>query len=108
MQTWKPAGSVFQGGTQEVLALKGKRVRARRILLGMRVHTGISGSEQSKDVAAGECGFIANPQGSDILIAFPRDPSQRFANIDALTRHFAFDVIVVNWPTFKIQFDVEA
>jgi len=24
------------------------------------------------------------------------------------TRHFSFDVIVVNWPTFKAQFDVEA
>ena len=60
------------------------------------------------DVAAGSVGLLANPRGEDILIAFPKAPGAPLTTLDALGRFGTFTVVRVNWPTFRMQFEVEA
>ena len=112
MSTWKIASLVFSHGTEQIRALKGQRVRARAPLQGMPVFepypTGRS--RQPFDVRLGAVGFVANahPQRPELLLAFPDNPSATPADLETLTRSGSFKVVVVNQPTFRLQFDVAA
>lgn len=111
MSTWKPASSVFSGGTEQVKALKGRRVRARASLLQILLHNPAQREQETFDIRAGATGWVANPHPtmSDcLLIAFPANASLQPANLDALVRAGAFKVAVINGPTFKLQFEIES
>ena len=108
MVRWKSASAVFQGGTAQVLALKGKRVRARAALQGIQLNVVEGNPPQTADVPLGSVGLIANPSGADILIAMPKALGVSVTTLDALTRSGAFMVVRVNWSTFREQFEVEA
>jgi hypothetical protein len=107
MPTWKPVAAVFHGGTQQLTALKGKRVRTKSALLSARVYDPVHHSQTTTSIALGSIGFVANPLEDNILIAFAKQPSAQYASLEALSRGNAFIVIVVNAPTFKAQFDIE-
>jgi citrate lyase alpha subunit len=107
MLRWKSASAVFQGGTAQVLALKGKRVRARVALQGIPVNVLEGNPPQTVDVPLGSLGLIANPSHADILIAMPKALGMAVTTIEALTRSGAITVIRINWPTFREQFEVE-
>jgi|GEM_PF-5692976 len=107
MVRWKSASAVFQGGTAQVLALKGKRVRARSALQGVQVNVLEGNPPQTANVPLGSVGLIANPSGADILIAMPRALGMAVTTLEALTRSGAVTVIRINWPTFREQFEVE-
>jgi hypothetical protein len=103
---WKSAALVFHGGTQQVIALKGKRVRTRA-LVRANLYDPIHKTQKSIDIVPGSVGLIANPIADQILIAFAKHSSPPITNIDALKRTNDFNVAVVNWPTFRMQFEID-
>lgn len=107
MKTWKAASAVFQGGTQQINALKGKRVRATSTLTSARVYDPIYNRQDTTTIQRGAIGFVSNPLGSDVLIAYPKQEHAQAASLDALMRNCMFFVVVVNGPTFKAQFEIE-
>ena len=108
MIRWKRASAVFQGGTEQVLALRGARVRTRAALLGMPINVVEGTPPQATDVPAGSVGLVANARGADILIALPKALGMPVTTLDAFMRSGAFTVVRINWPTFRAQFEVEA
>ena len=108
MATWKPAATCFDGSTDGIRALKGRRVRTRHALLGLPRHDPAAASSKSFDVAAGTEGFVGYPHADmrSLLIVFPNNPAAMANGFDALARSGEFRVAVVNGPTFKLQFEV--
>ena len=107
MVKWRLASTVFLGGTKEALALKGRKVRNRVALLSSALYDPIYHSNQTRDVPANSVGLLANAIGEQILIAYSKQPSVQPTTLDALMRTNNFFVITVNWPTFRVQFDIE-
>jgi hypothetical protein len=107
MKTWKPASALFQGGAQQINALKGKRVRATSNLTSARLYDPTHDRQETTTIQRGATGFISNPLGSDLLIAYPKQEYSQTASLDALMRNCMFFVVVVNGPTFKARFEVE-
>ena len=107
MATWKPASIVFHGGTQQINALKGKRVRTKANLLSARVFDPIHHQQTTTNVPFGAIGFVSNSQNDSLLIVFPKQPNLNVASLESLSRSGAFFVVVINAPTFKLQFDVD-
>lgn len=107
ISTWKPAYAVFLGGTQQIRGLVGARVRTRTRLLSFPLFDPIHNTHATTDLVAGAVGFVANPHGTDLLIAFPAHPGTSPASLADLQRIGHFKVVIVNEPTFKQQFDVE-
>jgi hypothetical protein len=107
MKTWKAASAFFQGGTQQINSLKGKRVRSTSVLSSARVYDPIYNRQDTATIERGTIGFVSNPLGSELLIAYPKQEYAQNASLDALMRNCMFFVIVVNGPTFKDKFEVE-
>jgi hypothetical protein len=107
MGTWHHAMAVFRGGTQEIKKITGKRTRTRQPLLGCRLRGTDPNSTATADLPAGAVGFIGHPAHDELLVAFPCNPKQQFASMDAMSRSGAFFVIYVNEPTFKSMFEIE-
>ena len=107
MTTWKPASSVFLGGTQQIKSLVGTRVRTRMPLLSCALFDPIHGTQETIDLPRGSMGYVANPHGQWLLIAFPSPPAVLPSSLAELQRLGSFKVVMVNEPTFKLQFDVE-
>jgi hypothetical protein len=107
MKTWKAASTVFQGGTQQINTLKGKRVRSNSVLLSARVYDPIYNREETATIPRGAIGFVSNPLGNELLIAYPKQEHTQTGSLEALMRNCMFFVVVINGPTFKAQFDVE-
>jgi len=108
MSIWKNASSVFLGGTEQIKQLKGRRVRARTALQ-LKVYDPIHNSDESMHLAPGTIGLVANPHPTrfDFLIVFPTKPGPAPTSLDSLTRGGDFKVLMVNEPTFKLQFEIE-
>jgi hypothetical protein len=107
MPTWKPASAVFLGGTQQIKALIGARVRNRVHLGSVPLFDPIHHKQATTELIAGTVGFVANPNGANLLLAFASAPGQIPASLAQLQRTGNFRVVVVNEPTFKLQFEVE-
>jgi len=107
MKTWKAASIVFQGGTQQINALRGKRVRTKAVLSSARVYDPVYNRQETTDLQRGAVGFVSNPLADDLLIAFPKQEHTQPSSLEALMRNCMFYVVVVSGPTFKTQFDVE-
>jgi hypothetical protein len=107
MSTWKPASAVFMGGTQQIKSLVGARVRTRTHLLSCPLFDPIQNTPGTTDIPVGAVGFVANPHGESLLIAFPSHPGTLPRSLTELQRGGRFKVVVVNEPTFKQQFEVE-
>lgn len=110
MAIWKQASAVFLGGTEQIKRLTGKKVRTKSALMGIAVFDPLSNKPTTTDIAAGRVGFVANPHPnlSSLLVAFPKSASDTPTTLDALQKSRNFAVIVVNEPTFKMQFEIEA
>ena len=107
MNRWRPASTVFLGGTKEGLALKGRKVRNRVALFSSALYDPIHHSNQTRDVPANSVGLLANAIGEQLLIAYSKMPGVQPTTLDALMRSNSFFVITVNWPTFRVQYDIE-
>ena len=107
MKAWKAAGAFFQGGTQQINALKGKRVRSTSILTSARVYDPVHNRQDTTTIERGVIGFVSNPLGNELLIAYPRQEHAHSPSLDALMRNCMFFVVIVNAPTFKDKFEVE-
>ncbi|MCM5679571.1 hypothetical protein M8A51_08500 [Schlegelella sp. S2-27] len=109
MSIWKPAVSVFRGGTEEIRRLYGSRVRARISLRGIAVYNPAATRPQTCDIEQGAVGFVTHPHPHrfDFLLAFPSDQGRLPRDIQALSRLASFKVVEVNEPTFKQQFEIE-
>ncbi len=107
MKTWKAVSAVFQGGTQQINALRGKRVRTKAVLTAARVHDPIYNRQETTDLQRGAVGFVSNPLDDEVLIAFPKQEHTQPSSLEALMRNCMFFVVVINGPTFKAQFEVE-
>ncbi|MFO1311556.1 MAG: hypothetical protein U1F41_05755 [Burkholderiales bacterium] len=108
MAIWKAAATCFDGSTQSIRALKGRRVRTRTALLGLARHDPATANPRPFDVAAGTEGFVGFPHADmrSLLVVFPNNPASMASGFDALARSGEFRVAVVNGPTFKLQFEV--
>lgn len=107
MNRWRPASAVFLGGTKEALALKRRRVRNRVALLSSALYDPIHQSNQTRDVPANSVGLLANAIGDELLIAYSKMPGVQPTTLEVLMRSNSFFVITVNWPTFRVQYDIE-
>lgn len=112
MSTWQPASSVFSGGTQEIKALLGRRVRTTASISGLLVYDPNPAQKKHEtfDLSHGRVGFVghSSPQRHDLLVAFPINRSSNPPSLEALSRSGSFKVVVVNAPTFKHKFEIEA
>ena len=108
MSTWKPAAAVFTGGTLQIQNLVGARVRTQRLLRSFPLFDPVNNAQRTTDLPMGAIGFVANPHGANLLIAFPSHPGAAPpASLAELQRTGRFEVVVVNEPTFKHQFEIE-
>lgn len=109
MSLWKPTAAVFFGGTEQMKALTGRKVRTRVPLQNIAVYDPIHGKQETFSLRQGAVGLIANPHPVrfDFLIAFPVNGGQQVTSLDQLSRSGAFKVLVINEPTFKMQFEIE-
>jgi len=90
-------------------ALVGRKVRARVPLQSVAVYDPVQGKQETFNLRQGAVGLIANPHPVrfDFLIAFPVNVGQPVTSLDQLARSGAFKVLVINEPTFKMQFEIE-
>jgi len=107
MVKWRQASAVFLGGTKEGLALKGRKVKNRVALLSSPLYDPIHHSHEKRDVHANSVGVLANAIGEQLLIAYSKTPGVLPTTLESLMRSNSFFVITVNWPTFRMQFDIE-
>ena len=109
MKNWKPASAVFFGGTSQIVAIKGRRVRPKTALFSAALFDPIHNRHNTVDLKAGSIGFVANPhpQAPALLLAFPQLPMAAATTLEALMRGPAVNVVVINEPTFRMQFEVE-
>ena len=107
MKTWKLASATFQGGTQEIGALIGKKVRLRVNLFSVLIYDAIANTRETTDLQRGAIGFVTNPKGADLLIAYSTKPITNAPSLNALKNSGAFFVVLVNSATFKAQFEIE-
>ena len=109
MSKWKPAASVFFGGTNQIQAIKGKKVRTRVPLLNIRVYDPNNSRIETFSLNKGAIGLVANPHPNhpELLIAFPLNSVLEPTTLDNLMKSGQFKVIIVNEPTFKMQFEIE-
>lgn len=108
MAIWKSASAVFTGGTEQIKKLKGRRIRAK-VNLDLILYDPINGKQATTKLSAGDIGLVSNhhPTTFDFLLAFPSAANTTITTLDALMRTGKFKVVVVNEPTFKVQFEVE-
>jgi hypothetical protein len=108
MPVWRSAASVYQGGTEQIRRLRGKRVRAL-VPLQLRGFDPVNDRQWHEPIGRGMVGIITNPHPNlaDLLIAFDKRPGATITSLDQLLRSGSFTVIVVNDPTFKLKFEVE-
>ena len=104
---WRPASAVFLGGTKEGLALKGRTVKNRVFLLSSPLYDPINHKNEKRDVHANSVGLIANAVGDELLVAYPKTPGAVPTTLDTMPRSNAIFVIKINWPKFRMQFDIE-
>lgn len=109
MSTWKPASTVFLGGTEQIKTLIGARVRTRTHLGSCALFDPIRNTQGTTDLPIGSVGFVTNSRGPNLLIAFPVHPGAMPSSLASLQRGgiTSFKVVIVNEPTFKLQFEVE-
>lgn len=104
---WTPVSDVFEGGTEAVRALIGKRVRST----SSTSYFGYDGVAQvlttPDAVRKGEEGFIANPWHTSVLIAMPAGSFPRLASLDQLMRSGKFRVLAVDWNEFARRFEID-
>lgn len=106
---WKLAGSIYRGGSQEVRALLGKRVRARTAMSACRVYDPIGHKQETTDIALlaeGLVGHVPAGQFDQVLLAFPAEHGARLTSLEQAARH-KIRSILVNWPTFRANFDID-
>ena len=104
---WKPVSQVFTGGTAAARALYGKPIKVTQAFHGNAYDP--SGQGAAVSLLGGELGFVArvpNDRLDAIVLAFC-DGSVRPANIEVLMRG-RFKTVLVNWITFKQQFQIDA
>ena len=108
MAVWKKASAVFIDGTEQIKKLKGSRVRTR-IALELSLYDPITNKQTTTKLVAGELGFVSNhhPTRFDFLLAFPSVSNAGVSNLESLMRSGKFKVVIVNEPTFKVQFEIE-
>jgi hypothetical protein len=109
MAAWKQVSMVYSGGTMEFKKLYGKRVRARTNLT-LNVYDAVNNRQMTTNIKVGAIGFVANPHPQllgGLLLAFPKNPNTSTTSIETLQRSNNFEVIIVNEPTFKQQFEIE-
>src|ERR1700751_3854648 len=107
MKTWRAASAFFQGGTQQINSLKGRGVQSTSVLPPARVYDPIHNRSDTATIERGAIGFVSNPLGNELLIAYPKQEHAQAISLDVLMRNCMFFVVVVNGPTFKDKFEVE-
>lgn len=108
MSVWKRTLAVFQGGTEQIKKLKGRRIRARTAL-ELKLYDPVTGKQATGAIAVGEIGLVSHhhPTNFGFLLAFPAANHGPVTTLDAIMRSGKFRVFEVNEPTFKVQFDIE-
>ena len=105
---WQPGATAFIGGTAEALKLKGRRVKNQVPLYGCSLYDPIQHSDKKIDLQPNTIGVIANALMDEFLVAYPISPVSAEPTLEGLTRSGSFHVIRVNWPTFRMQFQIES
>jgi hypothetical protein len=108
---WKSASQLFHGGTDAARKLTGKRVRLRTTLIDCRSIDVNKPGYKGKPITLhtgreGLVGYVPDDAPDQISSAFARSGPPP-GSLDQLVR-LPYDVIRGNWPTFRMQFDIEA
>jgi hypothetical protein len=106
---WKPAKDHFRGGTDAAMALKGKKVRAIKAMNFSTSYLGEGmGPGQAVHVKAGTVAVVGSvpPKHMDhLLVAVPRTPQSNPSLASLMLG--SFDSLLVNWPTFRSNFEID-
>jgi hypothetical protein len=108
---WKQVQDVFQGGTAELRSLSGKRVRARVLFTDCPTYDpakpGNKGSPVTLRVGLeGLVGLVPEGNLDMVVLAFLKSGARPPQTLDQLKR-MPFDAVLVNWVTFRRQFDID-
>ena len=104
--TWKPAHLIFFGGTEAARSLTGKRVRVLQETSAKRFSGIDAPFGPSFDLKPKQMGYVGYPNRDDIVLAFTKDDAPLPGSF-AVLQHWKFVSVVVNWPTFRNNFEVE-
>ena len=107
---WRPAASVFHGGTEQIKSLKNRRVRTRTPLLQVALNEPTARIPRTTSLPAGSIGLVAGPhleRQDELLVVFPIAPHALPPTIDRCVRPGTFQVGIFNAPTFRHQFEIE-
>ncbi len=110
MATWKNASAVFTGGTAQIQQFKGRKVRAK-VAMQLGLYDPVNNTQAVTTLMPGAIGLVSNPHPTalvGLLIAFDKRPGAMVTTLDSMMRGGSFQVVVVNEPTFKMQFEVES
>ena len=104
---WTPVSSKFQGGTDAARALLGKRIRAIGSMeLQSFEPNGRSKPVPLKPMEEGFVGHVPPTQADHVVLAFPIAGPPPLT-LDQLQRQ-QFKTVLVNWPTLRQQFQIDA
>jgi hypothetical protein len=108
---WKPVQEVFKGGTAELKSFSGKRVRTRVLFSGCPTYDTTKPGNRGTPVTLrvgleGLVGLVPEGNPDMVVLAFPRSGVRPPQSLQQLAR-MPFDSILVNWVTFRRQFDID-
>jgi hypothetical protein len=107
---WIAVDKVFRGGSDEVAKLRGRKVRALRRMDFNQTFTGEDLSGPPATVQAGEIGFVgymSMRMPEMVILAFPTTFAAGMTFDQLLRSRGAVRTVVVNWITFRINFEIE-
>jgi hypothetical protein len=112
MGNWFSVSQVFQGGTQQVVELAGKKVKANTSIPSVRLFDVVHPNKiESKPIPVGLIGWLTGPNRNanqpEVLIAFPNDPKIPPQSLRELERKSDFYVISIDEVNFKDRFYIE-
>jgi hypothetical protein len=104
---WVPADRVFRGGTEEVKALYGRRVRSRMPVAPNRFHGVDMRAGDPVALPALTVAFVGRPVRDMVVLAVPTPPVVPGLTLAMLERRGVFTAVLVNWPTLRTAFEIE-
>lgn len=105
---WTPVVKVWQGGTEEAKALFGKRVRTTEALTFSEFIAQDRDLGIQVSVKKGAIGFVGQPFGLFVIIAFPKDEKMVTTSLAALARSPKnFVSHRATWDTFQHHYEIE-
>lgn len=106
MTKWTATRSLFFGGPDNALSIRGRRVRPINAVSNVELCEAETESAAPSGLEAGQEGFLLNEERERLLVAFPNG-SRSSAGMNDLLHSKQFYLVRLSWDTFKRQFEIE-